>query len=87
MLALLAFVTLITAIFSFRLKGQKEDSYKADTAVHAFCIVGPVIGMMVPSLANLVFFIVMIYQVADISRNFVLSFLATHRMKAVELTW
>lgn len=61
---------LLSAIaFFIRYFCQPADAYKADLLVHAFGLVGPVLGIIQPSLAAPVLGTMFFYHVADLLRQ------------------
>jgi hypothetical protein len=62
-------VVLSIVAFSIRYFCQPPDAYKADFLVHAFGLLGPVLGIVKPSLATPVLGTMFFYHVADLFRQ------------------
>jgi hypothetical protein len=63
------FVVLSIVAFFIRYFCQPADAYKADFLVHAFGLLGPVLGIVKPSLAAPVLGTMFFYHVADLFRQ------------------
>ena len=81
LLAILSLLSVIVGIFAFRLKVQKAEAHKVDVFMRALYTIGPVVGILMPLFTNLILFIILTYQLADLSRDSILSLASKYLKK------